>query len=100
MAGSTIDYKDGFLATGYVAGATIGPYVILGGKYAILASDTGTTDIALFILDAGGSNVPIAGYNTPTYDTIDLPRCSIVALVGVSATAANLTVVKIPYQAT
>ena len=100
MAGTTIDYKDGFVSTGYVASAQIGPFVLLGGKYAILASDSGTTDIALYILDAGGNYVPVAGYSTASYDTQDFPRCSIVALVGVSATAANLTVVKIPYQAT
>lgn len=98
MASAIQDSKDGIIATGYAANAEIGPFTLLGGKYAMQALDTGTTSVTLYTLGPDGATwIPVDGFNTPSYDVLDLPPGTFAFIVGVDATLCAVSLAKIPY---
>ena len=98
MASTITDSKDGIIATGYIAGAEIGPFTLLGGKYAIQTLDTGTVAVALYTLGPDGATwVVVDSFTTDMYDVFDLPPGTYAFIVGAGATLCAVSVAKIPY---
>ncbi len=98
MASAILDSKDGIIATGYTANANIGPFILLGGKYAVQTLDTGTVAVALYTLGPDGATwVLVDSFTTDMYDVFDLPPGTYTFVVGAGATLCAVSVAKIPY---
>lgn len=99
MAATLTDFKDGLTATGYAGSSTIGPFTLLGGKYAVTVSDTGTPDASLQILLPDGSTYQTIGsaITTNSSETVDLPPGTYRVTTG-TGTSLSVSVIRIPYR--
>ena len=99
MTAVVYDFKDGITATAIPANATVGPFVLLGGKYMVAVDDSGTANGTLNMLMPDGTYIPViptftaAGTSTP-----DLPHGTFNWVAGSGITLGSLAVVKIPYN--
>jgi hypothetical protein len=99
MALATNTWGDGYTYTG--ATGTVGPFVILGGKYLFFATAAGTSNTLEMLMPDG---TYIAVGSTTTFSTsaatamIDLPPGTYQNVV-VTSTAVAGGLVRIPYRA-
>jgi hypothetical protein len=99
MALVQYDYKDGIIATGITTSVTVGPWTLLGGKYMIAVSDTGTANGTLNMLMPDGSYIAVlptmtaAGTSTP-----DLCPGTYEWVAGSGVTLGSFVCVRIPYH--
>ena len=99
MAGTVNNWNDGFSFTG--GSGTIGPYYILGGRYAFAMSATwgGGNAVLNILMPNGSTYVQVA----PTLSAdgssiVDLPAGE-VEIVITTATAAMGFLARVPYRA-
>lgn len=81
--------------------ATVGPFAILGGKYAFTLIDAGTVNDTLEILGPDGSTylpVATAFSSSPIFATYDLPAGQIKPVTGASASGVAASLIRIPYR--
>lgn len=96
MALATNDSKDGITYTG--ATGTVGPFTVLGGKYAFYATAAGTSNVLNILMPDGSTYSPVQSETTSAfYVMVDLPPGTY-DIVVVTSTAVQGGVVKIPYN--
>jgi len=98
---ATSDYKNGLSATNVAASATIGPFTLLGGRYGMVLSDTGTANASLKIMSPDGQFVPVGAsttFSAAGYATIDLPAGTFQIVFGSGITLGAVSFVPIPYR--
>lgn len=101
MAAVTIDFKDGVAATGQTNSLTVGPFTLLGGKYAMFGYSSGTYSAQLKILTADGTDYAgVAAADTTGYVTYDLPPATYEIVLGASFTTGDVSLIRIPYRTT
>jgi hypothetical protein len=100
MALATHDTADGIVYTGATS-STVGPFVLLGGKYLFFAGAAGTSNTLNMLLPDGSTYIAVG--TSTTFSTsagsapIDLPPGTY-EIVVVSASAVAGGLVKIPYR--
>jgi hypothetical protein len=99
MAISATDFGDGFIATGAENNNVVGPYYLLGGKYAMLGFSSGTYSAVLAVLTPDGTNYMNVAAAQTAYYTADLPPGSYKITLGASFTTGTVALVRIPYRA-
>lgn len=99
MTIAPVDYGDGFSATGATNNDVLGPYYVLGGKYAMLGFSSGTYSVTLAALTADGTNyINVAAAQT-AYATFDIPPGKYKITCGASMTTGCVALIRIPYRA-
>lgn len=99
MAVTPVNWQDGFGGTGAINNDVIGPYYLLGGKYAITGFSSGTFSVQLAVLTLDGTNYMNAtAAATTAYATLDLPPGSYKITCGAAMTTGNVALVRIPYR--
>ena len=97
---STTDWKDGCSFTGAANNATIGPFTLLGGLYALALSSTTTVSATLEILQPDGSTfVAVAAAQTAAFATYSLPPGTYQIVCGAAFGTGQGALVKVPYKA-
>lgn len=100
MAISATDFGDGFKATGATNNDVVGPYYLLGGKYALLGFSSGTYSVQLAVLTADGTNyMNVTAAASTAYATLDLPPGMYKITCGASMTTGTVALIRIPYRA-
>lgn len=98
MALTTNDFKDGVSWTGAGNTATIGPFTVLGGRYGMVVSSTGTASAVLY-QEAPDNNFIAVGAAVTTAATFDLPPGTYEIITGAAATVCAGSLIRVPYRA-
>lgn len=100
MAAVTTDFKDGLSWTGQGNTATIGPFTLLGGKYALTSQSSGTNSVQLNICCPDGSTFVAASATAQTaaLATYDLPPGTYNIVAGAAYSLGQGSLVRIPYR--
>ena len=99
MAAATIDFKDGVTATGQTNNLVVGPFTLLGGKYALGGFSSGTWSVQLAVLTPDGTNYMNVGAAVTAYTTYDLPPGTYEITCGAAFTTGDLFLIRVPYRA-
>lgn len=98
MAAETVDFKDGVAATGQTNDLVVGPFTLLGGKYALFGYSSGTYSVQLAIMSADGTNYMVCSAAQTAYATHYLPPGKYKITCGASFTTGNVSLIRIPYR--
>jgi hypothetical protein len=99
MTVAAVNFGDGFVGTGQTNSLVVGPYSILGGKYAMFGYSSGTYNAQLKVMTADATNyVAVAAADTSGYVTYDLPPGPVEIVLGGSFSTGNVSLVRIPYH--
>lgn len=98
MTFATQDFKDGVQYSGALTANTVGPFTLLGGKYAWGTTGASTSQTFSIIMPDGTTLLTVSTITTAaTYATFDLPRGSY-EITFVATSAVQGFLVKIPYE--
>jgi|HubBroStandDraft_3_1064219.scaffolds.fasta_scaffold891865_2 hypothetical protein len=98
MAAVLNDYKDGCNWTGYGNAATIGPFILLGGRYAVtVSSNGGTASVQLNVLSPDGSYISCGAAVTAT-GVFDCAPGTYELVTGAAASVCAGSMSKVPYS--
>lgn len=90
------DTKDGFTVRGAVANQSFTGFILLGGKYGFVASDTGATNCSLYLLAPDGtSEVLVDALTNPGVSDNDLMPGTYAVTFGANITLGYCAVHKI-----
>jgi hypothetical protein len=98
MTIAPIDYGDGFGATGATNNDVVGPYVLLGGQYALTGYSSGTFSVQLTALTLDGTNYMNVGAAVTAYTTYALPAGKYKITCGASMTTGDVSLTRVPYR--
>ena len=99
MAIAPVNFGDGFLGTGALNDEVLGPYSLLGGKYALFGFSSGTYSVQLSVLTADGTNYMACGAAVTAYTLYDLPPGKYKVTCGAAMTTGNVSLIRVPYRA-
>jgi hypothetical protein len=94
-----VDWGDGFGATSAANNDVVGPYKLLGGKYALIGYSSGTYSVQLAALTLDGTNYQnLSAAASTAFATFDLPAGSYKITCGASMTTGTVALVRVPYR--
>jgi hypothetical protein len=101
MTIAPVDFSgDGFGATGATNNDVVGPYYLLGGRYALIGYSSGTYSVQLAALTLDSTNyMNLTAAASTAFATFDLPPGSYKITCGASMTTGNVALVRVPYRA-
>ena len=99
MAVETKNFNDGVQGLEQTNDLVVGPFYLLGGKYALFGFSSDTYSVQLSILTADGTNYMAVGAAVTAYTTYDLPPGRYKITVGAAFTTGNVSLIRIPYRA-
>lgn len=98
MTASFTSEADGGKWTGEGNSAMIGPFVLLGGKYALASTSSGTNSVTLEVLGPDGSTYIACGAaQTANYAVYDLPAGTYQIVGGASYGTGQGSITRVPY---
>lgn len=97
---ATTDYMDGVKATALANDAVVGPFTLLGGKYAIFGFSSGTYSVQLQVLTGDGTNYMACSAAQTAYATHDLPAGTYKIVCGAAMGTGNVSLIRVPLRGT
>jgi uncharacterized ion transporter superfamily protein YfcC len=98
MAITTNIVQDSVTWSGAGDSAVVGPFTLVGGRYLLVTSSSGTANATLQVQSPDGSYVPV-GSATTTTAAFDLPQGTYQVTLGASANVSAGSLQRVPFRA-
>ena len=95
-SGTLVDSKDGVNFTGAANSDTTPSFTLLGGRYALITSSTGTASATVYAKAPDGTFIAVSTAVT-TAAVLDLPGGTYEIVMGASAGTAAGSLQRVPY---